>query len=100
MHALSYEPKLRAARHSDRRTRIMRQYKDRCVGRRLIAPPPLPCIVRPRPSNWTEHVAPENPGANSSDAVLGNSMIDAFFSTLLAVHLPPGARLKEPIHQN
>src|SRR5205823_14433668 len=77
----------------------MRQHEDWHVIRRLLAPPALPALVRPRAPDWTEHVAPENPGTDSGKALLGNCVVDSRLSIGMAVHLPPHARVEEPLHQ-
>src|SRR5712692_5701577 len=91
--------KLRASRHLKRRPRMMRQHEDGRVIRRLVAPPALPAVVRPRASDGTEHVAPENPGTDSGKALLRDSVIDSRLSIAMAVHPPPYARVEEPLHQ-
>src|SRR5438105_15720800 len=65
VHAFGDKMKLRTSRHPERRARVMRQHEDGRVIRRLVAPPALPAVVRPRASDRTEHVAPKNPGADS-----------------------------------
>src|SRR5947207_915909 len=91
--------KLRTPRHAERRARVMRQHEDGRVIRRLVAPPALPAVVRPRASDRTEHVAPKNPGTDSGKALLRNSVIDSRLSILVTVHPPPHACLEEPLHQ-
>src|SRR5258708_19511987 len=90
---------LRTSRHPKRRPRVMRQHEDGRVIRRLVAPPALPSVVRPRASNRTEHVAPKNPSTDSGKALLRNSVIDSRFAVVIAVHPPPYARVEEPLHQ-
>src|SRR5437879_9424843 len=85
--------KLRTSRHPERRPLVMRQHEDRRVIRRLVAPPALPAVVRPRAPHWTEHVAPENPGTDSGKALLRDSIVDSRLSIVMAVHLPPHARV-------
>src|ERR1700693_3994177 len=80
MNAFGDKAKLRTSRHPKRRPLVMRQHEDRRVIRRLVAPPALPAVVRPRASDRTEHVAPENPGTDSGKALLRNSVIDARLS--------------------
>src|SRR5437773_10540997 len=99
VNAFGDKAKLRTSRHPKRRPRVMRQHEDRRVIRRLLAPPALPALVRPRAPDWTEHVAPENPGTDSGKALLGNSVVDSRLSIGMAVHLPPHARVEEPLHQ-
>src|SRR5882724_1894146 len=91
--------KLRSSRHPERRPLVMRQHEDRRVIRRLVAPPALPAVVRPRTSDRTEHVAPKNPGTDSGQALLRNSVVDARLSIVIAVHPPPYACVEEPLHQ-
>ena len=59
----------------------------------------MPSVVRPRPANRTEHVAPENPGTDSGKALLGNPVVDPRLATVKALHLSPHARGEEPLHQ-
>ena len=99
VNALGHEPKLRASRHPERRPRVMRQDEDWGVIGRLIAPPPLPTLVQPRAPDGTEHVAPENPGSDSVEALLRDPVVDARLSSGLPVHLPPEARWEEPLHE-
>src|ERR1700682_207615 len=99
VNAFGDKAKLRTSRHPKRRPRGMRQHKDGRVIRWLVAPPALPAVVRPRGSDRTEHVAPKNPGADSGKALLRNPVIDSRFAVVIAVHLPPHARVEEPLHQ-
>src|ERR1700758_4397093 len=99
MNALGDEAKLRTSRHPERSPRMMRQHEDGRVIRRLVAPPTLPVLVRPRAPDRTEHVAPENPGADPGKALLRHSVIDSGLSVVVAVHLPPYASGEEPLHQ-
>src|SRR6266496_5401044 len=97
--AIADKTKLRTSRHPERRPRVMRQHEDGRVIRRLVAPPTLPAVVRPRASDGPEHVAPKNPGADSGKALLRNSIVDARLSIIMAVHAPPHTRVDEPFHQ-
>src|SRR5882762_11391651 len=89
LNAFGDKAKLRTSRHPKRRPRVMRQHEDGRVIRRLIAPPALPAVVRPRASDRTEHVATENPGTDSGKALLRNSVIDPRLPLVMAVHPPP-----------
>src|SRR5438034_7405658 len=99
VNALGDKAKLRISRHPERRARVMRQHEHGRVIRRLVAPPALPAVVRPRAAHWNEHVAPKNPGTDSGKALLSNSVVDSRLSIVMAVHLPPHARVEEPLHQ-
>src|SRR2546422_5773617 len=91
VNAFGDKAKLRTSRHPERRPPVMRQHEDGRVIRRLVSPPAFPAIVRPRAADRTEHVAPENPGTDSSKALLRNSVVDPRLSVGMAVHLPPYA---------
>src|SRR3954447_9065296 len=99
VNAFGDEAKLRTSRHPDGRPRVMRQHEDGRVIRRLVAPPALPAVVRPRASDRPEHVAPKNPGTDPDKSLLGNPVIDSGLSSVLPVHLAPCACVKEPLHQ-
>src|SRR5437773_9120192 len=83
------EAKLRPPSHPERRPRVMRQHEDGRVIRRLVAPPALPAFVRPRASDGTEHVPPQNPGADSGKAALHPVVVDTRLSITFALHRPP-----------
>src|SRR5712691_8769797 len=93
------EPELRAARHGDRLPRMMRQHKRGNVIRRLLSPPPFPAVIRPGAADRAEHVATQNPRANPGQSLRRDVIIDARLATCVAVHLLPGARGEEPVHQ-
>src|SRR6202049_998269 len=95
VNAFGDKAKLRTSHHPKRRPRVMRQHEDGRVIRRLVAPPALPAVVRPRASDRTEHVAPKNPGANSGKALLRDPVIHSRFAVVMAVHRPPYARGEE-----
>ena len=97
--ALGDESELRAAGHPERRPRVMGQHEDGRVIRRLVAPPALPAVVRPGTANGAEHVAPENPGPDSREALLRHLVVDTGLAVPLPVHLPEHARGEEPLHQ-
>src|SRR6266850_1775428 len=80
VNAFGDEAKLRTSRHPERRPRVMRQHEDGLVIRRLVAPPALPVVVRPRAPDGTEHVAPENPGTDSGEALLRDCVIGSRLS--------------------
>src|SRR5438874_4511765 len=98
VNAFGDKMKLRTSRHPERRARVMRQHEDGRVIRRLVAPPALPAVVRPRASDRTEHVAPKNPGADSGKTLLRDPVIDSRFAVVMAVHRPPYAQGEEPLH--
>src|SRR2546430_10204987 len=91
VNAFGDKMKLRTSRHPERRARVMRQHEDGRVIRRLVAPPAPPAVVRPRASDGTEHVAPQNPGAESGKALLGKSGIESRVAIAVTRHPPPHA---------
>src|SRR5512143_2924476 len=99
LNTFGYKAKLRASRHPKRLPRVMRQHEDGRVIRRLVAPPALPAVVRPRASDRTEHIAPKNPGSDPGKTLLRNSVIDSRLSIVIAMHPPPYACAEEPLHQ-
>src|SRR5438445_2025438 len=94
VNAVGDKTKLGASCHPERRPRVMRQHEDRRVIRRLLAPPTLPAVVRPRTSHRTEHVASKNPGADPGEALFRDSVVDARLSVVLSLHLPPPPRVR------
>src|ERR1700740_857813 len=99
VNAFGDKAKLRTSRPPKRRPRVMCQHEDGRVIWRLVTPPSLPAVVRPRASDRTEHVAPKNPGTDSGKALLRDSVIDSHPSIIKAVHPAPYACVKEPLHQ-
>ena len=77
----------------------MGQYEYRRVIRRLVAPPALPAVIRPRAPDGPEHVAAENPRADTGEAVLRHSLSIPVSPSVLSVHPAPHARGEEPLHQ-
>src|SRR5262252_6677394 len=88
-----------SARHRQWCSRILRQYEDGRVVRRLVAPPASPAVIRPWAANGPEHVAPENPGTDSVESLLRKTVVDSGLAIVVAVHPPPCARRQEPLHQ-
>src|SRR5215831_11306337 len=99
MDTVGDEEKLGAACHLECRPRMMGEHEHRCVIGRLLAPPALPTLIRPRPAHRTEHVASEDPGTDALEALRGERIVDSALAALLAVHPPPCARREEPLHE-
>src|SRR5215472_11096836 len=85
--------------HGDRCTRMMGQHEGRHVIRRVVAPPSLPAVVRPRPTDRPEHVAPHDPGADVLEAARRELVVDAGRAAVLAEHLPERAGAEHPFMQ-
>src|SRR5204863_9798158 len=90
---------LSAALHLERRTRVMRQDENRRVVRRLIAPPALPVLIRPRSTHGPEHVASHDPRADVLEALRRKIVVDAGLAIRVAMHLVPRARFEKPVEQ-
>ncbi len=88
-----------AAIHGDRWPGVMGQHKDLRVVRWIIAPPSLPRIVRPRASDWPEHVAPQNPRTDVVETARCKTVIYASRAVLIAKHLLKGSRGEDPLVQ-
>jgi len=99
MNASGDKLKFRASRHPERRPRVMGEHENGRMVRRLIPPPALPAIIRPRASDGTEHVSAENPRPESCKPPLGDVVVDAGLAISLSVHPLPGTRVKKPLHQ-
>src|SRR5574340_1034720 len=99
VYAFGDKTELRAARHLERRARVMCEHEYLGVIRWLLTPPATPAFIRPRAAHRPEHVAPENPGADTGEALLGHIVVHAGLAAAFTVHLPPKMRMEEPLHQ-
>src|SRR3569623_157654 len=82
-----YEMEDGTALHRDRRTCVVGQDKNRTVIRRLVAPPSLPCLIRPSAANGAEHVAPHDPRAEILTAHRGLIVVRSGCSAVLPKYL-------------
>src|SRR4051812_7399462 len=99
LNASGNKAKLGASGHSERRAWIMRQHEDRRVIGRLIAPPAFPALVRPRATNWAEHVAPQDPGANLGEALLRHCVVNSCLAIAITVQSLKCSCGEKPLHQ-
>src|SRR5712691_12137203 len=97
MNAISDEPKFRAARHLERSPRVMGEHKNRRVIGRLVTPPAFPTFIQPGPTDRAKHIPPQNIGADTSEALRRDVVVDAGLAIFIAVHPLPGERGKEPV---
>src|SRR5271155_3553791 len=86
LNTFRHKAKLRTSGHPERCPRVMREHEDGRVIRRVVAPPTLPAVVRPRASHRTEHVAPKNPSTDSCKPLLGHCVIDSRLPVVIAMH--------------
>lgn len=63
---------------------MMGQDKDRNVVRRIISPPPLPVLVRPRTADGSEHVSSKDPGSDILKATGGEAVVNPGRAAVLA----------------
>src|SRR5712675_1795429 len=87
----------RPARHLDGFAWVVCQHEGRHVVRRFVSPPALPALVGPGSAHGPEHVAPENPRADSGKTLLGHAVVDSRLAAFQTVHAAPRAGLEEPL---
>src|ERR1700723_3518767 len=71
--------------------------EDGSVVRRVIAPPPLPSVVGPKPANRPEHISTENPSSNIGKAAGRKAVIDARRAAVASMHLLERSGGEEPL---
>src|ERR1043166_2638086 len=86
-----------ASLHVDWRALVMREHKNLRVGRRILTPPAFPLIIRPWTANRSEHVASENPCADSVKAPFRKIVIDTCCTLSVAMNFLKRARGKDPL---
>src|SRR5262245_35026156 len=77
-----------SARHLNGRAGVMRQDKNGNVIGRVVTPPPLPVLVRPRTADGSEHVSSEDPGSNILKATGSEVIVNPGRSAVLAEQGP------------
>src|SRR5207247_967113 len=77
-------------------TRMVGDDEDRCVKRRVIAPPAEP-FLGPRPRAAAEHVAAHHVGADVRDRLLDHSRARARLPARPAVRAPPHIQSDRPL---
>src|SRR4029450_10676945 len=77
----------------------MSEHEDRRVIRRIVAPPTLPIVVRPRSADRSEHVAPYDPRSNVGETARHKVVINAAFSNALTFQLLKSASGNHPVVQ-
>src|SRR5690242_711859 len=85
-----------AACHLDRIARMVRQHEGRRDIGRIVAPPALPALIRPRTADRPEHIAAEDESAEPVHRTVCVGLINAVRAATLTGHCPEGARPKEP----
>ena len=90
------EVERRAALHLDRGPGVMGEDEHRGMKGRVVAPPALPLLVRPRPALGSELVPAHDLCADARTPIAGEGVVDAGASPWLALHLVEAAGWKEP----
>src|ERR1700686_5505530 len=85
-----------AAFHLDRIARMVRQHEGRRVIGRIVAPPALPTLVRPRTADRPEHIAAEDERAEPVHRTICVGLIDAVRALVLTDHCLEHARTEQP----
>jgi len=88
-----------AAFHLDRIARMVRQHEGRRVIGRIVAPPALPALVRPRTADRPEHIAAEDERAEPVHRTICVGLIDAVRAPVLTDHCLEHARTEHPLVQ-
>jgi len=97
--AIGHEMERRAPLHGDRWPGMMGEDKDRCVIRRVGAPPSLPGLIEPRPSDRPEHVSAQDPCADVGQSSGREVVIDPRRAALGPEHRPERPRGERPLVQ-
>ena len=95
--AVGDKMKRRASAHVHRRARMMREHENRRVVRRVVTPPAFPLVIRPCATNWSEHIAAQNPRADALRSALRKIVVNTSRAFVLALHLLKRARWNEPL---
>src|SRR5262245_55977651 len=80
------EMERRSTLHRDQLALVVGQHEHGAAKRPRVSPPALPGIVRPRPSNGSEHVSAEDPGAHVQEAPSEEVVVDPGRSSVLVVN--------------
>jgi len=99
--AIAYKDELkrRAAFHSDRFARMVREHKYGNVVGWVLAPPPFPVIVEPWSSDRSKHVPTDDPRSDVSEPARRKVIVQAGRTSIIPMHPPERARRKHPLEQ-
>mgnify|MGYP001549803198 FL=1 len=97
LNAISDKVKCRATQHLDWRSWIVCQYESWRMIRRIVTPPAFPLIIRPFPTNRSEHVATEDEGTEAFHCTSAEPVIKARFTALFSLHLTKSPRWEKPL---
>jgi hypothetical protein len=74
----------------------MRQHKNRRVKGRIVSPPAFPGFILRWTSNWPEHIATHDPGADIVKRLGGDLIVDTLGSASLDMNPVEYLCLAEP----
>src|SRR6185437_2991722 len=97
--SVGHEDEGGATFHLDGIARMVRQYEGRRVVGRIVAPPALPALIRPRTANRPEHVAAKDEGTEAIHGAVCVRLIDAVRAAAATGHFPKEARAEQPLVQ-
>src|ERR1700733_10711658 len=86
VNSIRHEMERRSSLHRDRFARVVGQHEHGAAKRRRVSPRALPAVVRPRPSNGSEHVSAEDIGAHVQEAPSEELVVDPGRSSVLAAN--------------
>jgi hypothetical protein len=89
----------RPAVHCDGWSGIVGKHEDRSVIRRVVAPPTLPSVVKPRSANRPKHVPAENPSSDIRESAGCKIIIDTRRTTIISNHPLKRSSSYEPLVQ-
>jgi hypothetical protein len=93
------EVERRPAVHLDRGPRVVGEDENRGVERRVVSPPSIPLLVRPRAALRAELGPPHDLGADARFPGAGERVVDAGAAAGLPLHGVERAGLEEPLMQ-
>lgn len=86
-------------RHRDGGTRVVSQHEHRSVEWRIFAPPTLPGLVRPGPSDGPKHVTTDDPRSDVVETTSGEIVVDTRRPAVVPKNALHGASGEHPIVQ-
>ena len=97
--AIGNKMKSRASAHVERCARVMGKHENRSVERRIVAPPSLPNVISPGPSDRSEHISTNNPRSDVVEAACDKVIVNTRGAAIRAMYLSKGTCAKDPFVQ-
>ncbi len=83
--------------HRNRWSWVIREHEDSRVIRRIVAPPALPSIIRPRSADRSEHVAAHDPCSKVGKTPRHKIVINTAFANVIPFQMLKGASVNDPV---